>query len=278
MTAADVGAVSGLSLVRSRPALIATRHFAQRRGSHGPRFIYRAIERRIDDEVSISHAVAAAIGVASTVVHSGIENHPLVPVERRSRTALIAQRLQPEKRTDVGVRAFAASGLAADGWMLTVAGSGAELNSLEQLARNLRVTDAVRFVGFRTDIRELMDDAGILIAPCDVEGLGLTVLEAMSCGLPVLAADASGHKEVLAGLDGRALFAPDDVNAAGDNLRSLAADRAGRAALGRAARERQQSEFSLSTQAEATDAVYRAAIAARTKPAGKLTEGGHDHD
>ena len=106
----------------------------------------------------------------------------------------------------------------------------------------------------------VMDRAGLLIAPCPVEGLGLTLLEAMAGGLPVVAARAAGHLDPLAGLDPRAGFAPDDVDEAARNLRSLAADDHGRTALALAARGRQQRDFSLRAQVDGTDAVYRSVL------------------
>ena len=123
----------------------------------------------------------------------------------------MAQRLQPEKRTDVGVRAFAASGLAAEGWTLDVAGIGPEREALESLAAELGVATSVRFSGYRTDLPDLLARAGLLLAPCPVEGLGLTLLEAMASGLPPVAADAAGHVELLAGLDPRCRFTADDA-------------------------------------------------------------------
>ena len=77
--------------------------------------------------------------------------------------------------------------------------------------------------------------AGILLAPCPNEGLGLTVLEAMATALPVIAADAGGHTELLIDLDARALFAARDVEAAAANLRCA---RTGPGGEGRAGRER----------------------------------------
>ena len=99
----------------------------------------------------------------------------------------------------------------------------------------------------------------MLMAPCPVEGLGLTLLEAMAGGLPVVAAGAAGHLDVLAGLDSRAMFPPNDADSAARNLRSLADDEPGRIALSLAARRRQQGEFSLLAQTAATEAVYRGA-------------------
>ncbi len=261
MTAADLGTAAALWFTRRarRPAVVATRHFAKARGRIGPLPIGPLLRRRIDAQISISRAVADAVDGPSTVVHSGIENRLLRDVTLRERVVLMAQRLQPEKRTDVGIRAFAASGLADEGWTLEVAGKGPERDALESLADELGISSAVVFLGYRADLPEIMDRAGLLIAPCPVEGLGLTVLEAMAGGLPVVAAAAAGHLDVLGGLDPRALFPPGDVEAAARNLRSLAEDEPGRNALSLAGRRRQQGEFSLHAQAVATEAVYRRA-------------------
>ena len=262
MTAADVATVQALApLPRSRrPAVVATCHFARPRGRIGPVAIDALVRRRIDAQISISAAVAAAIDGPSTVVHTGIESRPPGDQAARERTVLMAQRLQPEKRTDVGVRAFAASGLASDGWMLDVAGIGPEREALERLAAELGIAASVRFSGYRTDLPDLLARAGMLLAPCPVEGLGLTLLEAMASGLPPVAADAAGHVELLAGLDPRCRFTADDPESGGSRLRALAADVAGRAALGATARERQQAHFSLRAQADGTEAVYRKAL------------------
>lgn len=262
MTAADVATIAALATRRRarRPAVVATCHFARARGRVGPIPIDALVRGRIDAQIAISSAVAAAVEGPSTIVHTGIDPRPAGDPAARERTVLIAQRLQPEKRTDVGVRAFAASGLADEGWTLDVAGIGPERESLERLGAELGIAPSVRFSGYRTDLPELLIRAGMLLAPCPVEGLGLTLLEAMASGLPPVAADAAGHVELLAGLDERARFGAGDADAAGARLRSLAADAAGRAALGAAARERQQAHFSLRAQADGTDAVYREAI------------------
>ncbi|MFE5670510.1 glycosyltransferase family 4 protein [Agromyces sp. NPDC056523] len=261
MTAADVGTALALWFVRRsrRPAVVATRHFAKPRGRVGPVPIDLVVRRRLDAQIAISRGVADAVDGASTVVHTGIENRPLRDVAVRDRVVLIAQRLQPEKRTDVGIRAFAASGLAADGWTLEIAGAGPERAELERLADELDIGAATRFLGYRTDLPLVLDRAGLLIAPCPVEGLGLTALEAMASGLPVVAAGAAGHLDLLSGLDARALFPPGDIDAAARNLRSLAEDEPGRNSLSLAARKRQQQEFSLRSQTDATEAVYRRA-------------------
>lgn len=263
MTAADIGAVLGRAMARTGPAIVSTRHFAQRRGSTGPSGLYRLIERSIDLEVSISRSVAAAIGVESMIVHPGVARVDAHAGARRDRTILIAQRLEREKHTELGIRAFAASGLADDGWQLTVAGTGAEASALQTTAAGLGLGDAIRFLGFRDDVPALMRSAALFLATCPFEHFGLSVLESMASGLPVVAARAGGHVEMLAGLDSRALFAPDDAAAAAASLRSLADDQVGRVALGVEEQRRQRELFSLAAQVEGTDAAYRAAIARR---------------
>lgn len=259
MTAADLGAAFALTRLRGAPPLVSTRHFAAPRGRLGPVPIDAFLGRRIQAEIAISRAVAAATGRPSTVVHSGVPDVPGEPQADRDRVVLIAQRLQPEKRTDLGIRAFAASALVEHGWRLQIAGEGAEHAALEQLASELDI-DA-EFLGFRDDLTDRFRTAGLLLAPCTVEGLGLTVIEAMAAALPVVAADAGGHSEILEGLDPRALYSPEDPHAAARNLRSLALDDDGRVALGAAGRRRQRAEFTLTAQVAGTDAVYRTAIA-----------------
>jgi len=263
MTAAEVAATLA-GLTRRLPPVVSTRHFAGVRG-HGPgaRLTAAVARRHVVAQVAISAYVAAHVDGRSTVVHPGLDPRPDgPPAAAREPVVLVVQRLEPEKRTDVAVRAFAASGLAGHGWRLVVAGAGSQATELRGLAAGLGVGDAVDLLGARDDVEQLMTRAGVLLAPCPVEGLGLTVLEAMASGLPVVAADAGGHRETLAGLDPLALHPPLDAADAGERLAALAADPARRDTYAGAARARQRAAFTVDQQAAATDAVYRVATGA----------------
>jgi len=265
MTNADAAAV--LALGRRRPALVSTRHFASRRGSVLGIRVDALVRRRVDAEIAISSAVAAAIGVPSVVVHSGVPSAPAdagVPAERE-RVVLMAQRLQPEKRTDTGIRAFAASGLAHDGWRLDIAGDGPLRADLEALVDELGVSDAVRLLGFREDLPARLERAALFLAPCEVEGLGLALIEAMAAGAASVAASAAGHLDVLQGLDARSGYRPGDIPDAADALRTLAEDEERRMRLAEQAGERARTEFSLAQQSARTDDVYRRAIERRLR-------------
>ncbi len=266
MTAADGAAAIafGLPARHGRPALVSTRHFASARGGLGPLRWDRILAGRIDAEIAISSAVAASTGIPGTIVHTGVPDVPMGSAIS-SRTILMAQRLQPEKHSVLGVRAFAASGLAASGWRMVIAGEGPDRPLVERTARELGVADTVTLLGFRDDVPALLGDAALFLAPCPREGLGLAVLEAMAHGVPAVAAGAAGHLDLLGGLDSRALFAPEDAGSAAASLRSLASDDDGRAALASAVRERQQERFSLPAQVAGTDSVYRFAIRRRRR-------------
>lgn len=259
MTAADTASVIACRGA-DRPALVSTRHFAQARARFRP--LGRWVDGQMDAEIAVSDTVAAHAAVPTIVVPSGVESVPISDAPRE-RVVLIAQRLEREKHTDDGLRAFAYAGIAGEGWRLVIAGEGTERERLEALARDLGIASATSFLGFRDDLPQIMVSSGMMLAPCPFEHLGLSVLEAMAAGLPVIAAGAGGHLELLAGLDSRALFLPRDIQAASRALRSLAHDPAGRDALASRSTERQRTRHSLAAQVAGTRAVYETAIERR---------------
>lgn len=267
MTAAEIAAtVAALPPGGNRSPVVATRHFARPRGSGRAGMVTAAVARaRVLAQVSISTYVAAAVDGPSVVVHPGVDVRPDARrAADRARVVLLAQRLAPEKAADVGLRAFAASGLGAAGWRLHVAGDGTQRPALESLATALGIAAHVDWLGFRSDLPALFDSAGLLVAPCPVEGLGLSVLEAMAHGLPVVASASGGHLELLDGLlDGTSahLFPVGDAVAAGSALATLAASPASRDRYGAAAQARQRSAFTLDAQVAGTAAVYAQVVA-----------------
>jgi len=259
MTAAEFAAL--LAPRTLRVPVVTTRHFAARRGT-GPagKAVALAVAPRVSAQIAISRYVADHVEGRSVVIHPGVPVVPDAPSAGREPVILVAQRLEAEKDTDVAIRAFAASGLAASGWRLEIAGNGAQRDALEVLAARLDIAGAVRFLGRQADVSLLMTRASILLAPCAAEGLGLTVVEAMAAGLPVVAAEAGGHVETVGAVGGAALFPPGDARTAGRALAALAENPSGRFAYGAALRDYQRAHFTLRAQEEATVAVYRSVL------------------
>lgn len=239
MSAAELAAVVTRPL-HGAP-VVATRHFAGRRG-HSPvsRAVTRGVARGLSLEIATSDFVADKSGPGSVVLHHGVASQP--EGSHRDRTVLVMQRFEPEKDTDIALRAFATSGLQEDGWRLQLAGRGSLLEAMRVLAGELQLD--VEFLGFVPDPRAVLASAGILLAPTPVEAFGFTVVEAMAVGLAVVAANGGGHVETLG--SAAFLFPPRDVVAAATLLRRLAGDPDERARTGAALRRRQQELFTIS--------------------------------
>jgi glycosyltransferase involved in cell wall biosynthesis len=94
--------------------------------------------------------------------------------------------------------------------VLVLAGDGPERASCESLARTLGLERVVRFLGNRDDIPELLAAADLVVIPSHREGLGLSAVEALAAGKPVVAFDVGGLREVVSdGASGRLITAGD---------------------------------------------------------------------
>ncbi|MFC4243677.1 glycosyltransferase family 4 protein [Gryllotalpicola reticulitermitis] len=260
MTAAELAGVVTRPMLRA--PLVATRHFASRRGSSPTaRGISALIRANLAAQISISSYVAGVVDGRSTVVPLGTRlPESVVPAERRERTILLAQRLEPEKRGDIAVRAWAASGLAREGWRLAVAGAGSLQGELAALAASLGVGEATDFLGYRSDVPELLSRAGLFLAPCPIEGFGLSVVEAMAAGTPVVAAREGAHAETVGSADGAVLFSASDPEAGGAALAELAHDDRRRADYGAALRAAVESRFTDDVMADKMVQVYESVL------------------
>ena len=119
---------------------------------------------------------------------------------------LTASRLATWKRVDRAVRALPRVRAWVPGATLLVAGDGEERARLEALARQLGVADAVRFLGAipHTDVVRAMHAADVFLAVADLSNVGNPLLEAMACGMCIVAVDAGDTRDLIAdGVTGR---------------------------------------------------------------------------
>ncbi len=136
---------------------------------------------------------------------------------------------------------------------------------LEQLAARMAAADstAVRFMGHRNDVADLLAAADVLAFPSRKEGLPGTLIEALAMECPVVASDLPAIREVVGGA-GQApsalLVPPDDVDALGDGIASVLADAEVRSRLVATARHRFESQFTLERSAAGILAFYLRAL------------------
>ncbi len=174
-----------------------------------------------------------------------------------------------DKRYDFLLDALAFLGSAAP--PLVICGDGSLAQHLASRSRELGVE--VRVLGFVSP-RELpgaYSAATGFVHACAIETFGLSVLVAMACGRPILAARGGAVPEVL---DGTGLLAPaDDVRAYAASLQQLLADGALQHSLGQAARRRAVERCSLSgMQQSYVQAVESAALQLRRRNEGDLPD------
>lgn len=247
MTVAE--AVSVASRPLHRAPVVTTRHFAARRGSSLPgRILAPLIARGLSREIAISEFVAAHTERApDAVLRNAVPASPNL-WHPSSRVVLVLQRLDAEKDTITALRAWEASRMWEEGWSLRIVGTGDEQGGLERWA-DRREIPAVTFAGWVSDVSSELASAGMLLATAPAEPFGLSVVEAMAAGVPVVAAAGGGHLETVALLDEPWLFPPGDAEAAAHGLQGLLPD-ASRAAASRAGRELVASQFSLSAHVD----------------------------
>lgn len=255
LTAAETAVCLAFPWRQSDPIIVSTRHIAGRRGSSSAaKAVSVGIRYRVDLQIACSTYVAGRIDGPSVVLPTGVAPRGQCTGERP--VVLVAQRLEQEKDTATAIRAWAASGLGRRGWRLEVLGSGTQRASLEDLAGDLSVAGSVDFEGWVGDIDTRLATASILLAPTPGETFGLTVVEAMAWGLPVVAAASGGHLETVGAVPGARMFTPGDAYGAASLLSGLAADPFERREYGRSLREHQRSHLNLEAHAAAVADAY----------------------
>ncbi len=116
-------------------------------------------------------------------------------------TGLMACRLTKEKQVDLALRAFAKAVRVAPKTGLIIAGEGPERPHLERLARKLGIEHQVLFVGWQRRLLPFFHSADFLLSTSLFEGYGMTMVEAMLAGMPVISSDTGIAGSLL--IDGR---------------------------------------------------------------------------
>lgn len=197
------------------------------------------------------------------VVRNGLDLAPFaIRASPRGRHRVVTvARFRPEKAHEVLLAAI--SRLRGD-WPdveVWLAGDGPREPALRALAHELKIADAVRFLGHRDDVPELLAQCDVFVLPSRIEAAPNAVLEAMASGLPVIASRVGGVPEAIThGVNG-ILVHPDDPDALAGALGSLFADPSSAERIGRAGRSHVESNYSFDRMVSSFEQLYLAELA-----------------
>jgi L-malate glycosyltransferase len=229
--------------------------------------------RKTDAVIAVSQAVMNDTTDAHSaricqVIRNGVE--PTPPQRNRGEVraelglsaercvGLLAARIDHLKGHEVLLDALAILKRRGLEFTMLFAGDGKERSAREARAQELGLTpDDVRFLGFRSDIADLLGVSDIFVLPSFSEGLPLSVLEGMAQGLPIVATTVGGIPEVVTQNQEGILVPPKDADALADALAHVVQDAELRKTLGKAGKCRVADEFTFAGMLDAYDMIYK---------------------
>lgn len=136
-----------------------------------------------------------------------------------------------------------------------VCGVGPNKEKLQKLADSVGLSDKVRLAGYRSDIPEILNAADVFVFPSHHEGMPVSALEAMACGLPIVCSRIRGNVDIVEDGDNGFLFDPDDVDALAKEIDKLIDNKELRYSMGQKNKEFVKS-FSLESVKKELNRLY----------------------
>ena len=195
--------------------------------------------------------------------HSGIDPERFSEGDRQGHPVILyVGSFIPPKRVDTILRAMSRAVERVPTVRLQLVGDGELRTELESLAAELGIAEKVEFLGARPhdEIPGWMRRADVLVHCSDHEGLPVAIMEALGCGLPVVAADVGGISDLVKEGETGYLLAPDDDVGFADRLVKLVSQPELTAQLGWNARVFAEAHLAKERVLEQVEAVYAAAI------------------
>ena len=215
------------------------------------------LARRTRESFCLAGSQPCEIRVIPNFVDTDLFRPAAAPDRVRGRgRAVHVSNFRPVKRVAWLLRAFA---LATRGTSatLTLVGDGPDQRACRELARELSIADRVTFLGERDALPELLASADVFALTSSEESFGLSALEAMSCGTPIVATRVGGVPEVVEdGVTGL-LGPPDDIEGFSRRLAQLLFDAELSAKMGAAARATAEKRYTRSGVVAHYEGLYR---------------------
>jgi colanic acid/amylovoran biosynthesis glycosyltransferase len=195
------------------------------------------------------------------VVHCGLDldKYRYRPPTEQISSVFCAARLSPEKGLDFLIHALKLLLAQGHDLQLRLAGDGPTREELARLADELKLSDRVHFLGFlnENEVIHELQNCDLFVLPSFVEGLPVSVMEAMAIGVPVIATNIAGTSELVE--DGRSglLVRPSDSRALADAIVRMITDYDFRLRAAELGRKKVVDEFDLVKESAKLNMVLR---------------------
>lgn len=229
----------------------------------------------VDHLVSISSATADAMATYDNfprkriqVIHNGIDlpnvNTDFDKAAKRKELGLnqtckivgTAARLNSIKNIPMMLRSFKLVLEQVPDCYLVIAGEGEEREPLEALAVELGISQQIKFLGLRFDLPEIYPLFDVFLLTSFSEGISVTLLEAMSHGVPAVVTDVGGNHEVVIEEKTGYLVPVNDDQFFAERVYALLLDVELRTTMTKAALERVLNSFSIERMLQAYSGLY----------------------
>jgi len=270
----NAGLLGRLAVIGGKIPVVYTVQSARTHLPLWKRWIERVLSRKTGKIIGSSDAVGKALesfGVAShvmTTIYNAVDFNELEASSSPSRvrkelgiretTFVIGTiaRLRPVKGVRHLIRAAAGVRQSVPDFRVIIAGDGPERKELESLSAALGLTDTVRFLGMRRDIRDVITAMDLFVLSSDSEAFGIAVVEALGCRIPVVASRVGGIPEVVREGDTGLLFTAGHVDEMVEKIVYARTHREVIKAMARRGEEDVKHRFAAAVLAAKTEQVY----------------------
>jgi L-malate glycosyltransferase len=190
------------------------------------------------------------------VIPDFVDTRRFSPAARREPSIVHVGNFRPVKRTLDALCAFYLVRKRVPGAKLVLVGKGPDEPEIRERAAKLGIAKHVRFVGEDPDVAEHLRGAGLLLSTSEFEGFGMSLLEAMACGIPVVTTDSGGTAEVVSESCAR-IAAVGDVDGLAKAAVEILRDEGKAQAMGAAGRRRAEEMFDVDRVVPQYEALYK---------------------
>ncbi len=219
-----------------------------------------AVSRQLGDEMSQRYGIQKNL----RVIPNGIDSRMFCPMPgpvMKARLGLdpddfivgTVSRLDKVKNLDLFLDAAFQAGFPD---RILIAGDGPEREKLKKIVERHGAINRVMLLGNRSDIPDVLNCMDVFVLPSKSEGMSNVVLEAMSCGIPVVAFDVGGNRELIDNEQGGYLIEPYDFGKFLNALNELACSPGIKASMGAYNRKKVVNAFSIEHMAKAYAHLY----------------------